>query len=320
MRDTYTGLKSQFLRNINLVGSTDSNLLADFQANLGRRYQLILSELKNYKNQTQFTASTVANQQFYAWPPSTVDIESVVITVGSVNYPMQIINSQYNWDQLNAILIQASAMPQFVFPRKDDFGVWPIPQAVYTITFNAHARDRNLLVEDYVGGTVQVTSGSNSIVGTNTTWTAGMVGRWFEVTDTTVNGHGYFYRITAVGSTTTATLNTSFYGDSKSGLTYLIGESPEIPEEGGIVLVDGVTADYYSGMKVDPDKSAFFTNKFLTGEGSKGLPEDMTAQSTIKGGLYGLINRYKNRTTKTIIRRKPKLNPLQYKVWSTNLS
>jgi hypothetical protein len=320
VRDTYTSLKNQFLRNINLIGSTDANLLSDFQSNLGRRYQLILSELKNYKNQTQFTASTVANQQFYAWPPSTVDIESVVITVGSVNYPMQIINSQYNWDQLNAILIQASAMPQFVFPRKDDFGVWPIPQAVYTITFNAHARDRNLLVEDYTAGTVQVTSGSNSIVGTSTTWTAGMVGRWFEVTDTTVNGHGYFYRITAVGSATTATINTAFYGDSNSGLTYLIGESPEIPEEGGIVLVDGVTADYYSGMKVDPEKAQFFSNKFQTGDGSKMVPMDIAQRSTIRGGLIGLVNRYANRTTKTIIRRRPKLSPLSQKIFATTLS
>lgn len=294
--------------------------MADFQANLGRRYQLVKSELKNYRNQDQFTASTVASQQFYSWPPGMGEIDSVVITVGSVNYPMQIISAQRNWDQLNAILIQASAMPQFVFPRKDDFGVWPIPQAVYTITFNQYSRDRNLLVDDYTTGTVQVTSGSASIVGSNTVWTAGMVGRWFSVTDTSVNGHGYMYRVTAVGSGTTATLNTSFYGDSNSALTYLIGESPEIPEEGGVVLVDGVTADYYSGMRVDPDKATWFTNKFLTGQGNVPLPIDASAQSMIKGGLYGLVNRYKNRTTKTIIRRRPRLNPLQFKVWSTNLS
>ena len=301
-----------------MVGSTDTNLTADFQSNLGQRYQLILAELKDYKNQSQFTAVTTANQQFYAWPPATVDIESVVVTVGSVNYPVVIINSQYNWDQLNAILIQASAMPQFVFPRKDDFGLWPIPQQAWTITFNQHSRDRNLMVADYSSGTVTVTSGSNVITGSGTTWTSGMVGRWFTVTDTSVNGHGYWYRVASVASTTSLAVNTAYYGDTNSGETYRIGECPEIPEEGHIILADGVTADYYSGVRKDVENANWFNNKFWTGDGSNTSREK--GNNEIKAGLLGMINRYMNRTTKAVIKRKPKLNPLQYKVWATTLS
>lgn len=301
-----------------MVGSVDTNILADFQSNLGQRYQLVLSELKNYRNQVQYTASTVANQQFYSWPPGFIDIESVIVTVGSVNFPLKIIDSQYNWDQLNAILIQGSALPQFVFPLKDQFGIWPTPQAVYTITFNQHSRDRNLLVDDYTSGSVTVASGSNAIVGNGTTWTSGMVGRWFEVTDTSVNGHGFFYRITAVGSGTTATINTPFFGDSNSGLAYLIGECPEIPEEGHIILPDGVTADFYAGTRKDTTSAAWFNNKFWTGDGNN--PNRDYGDSNIKSGLIGLVNRYADRDSSRIINRRPRLNPLQYKVWGTSLS
>ena len=315
---TYSDLKSQFLRNINLVGSTDANILADFNANLGSRYQLIFAKLQNYKTQQQFTASTVANQQYYGLPPQTVNIDSVVITVGAVNYPMQIINSQYNWDQLNAILIQASARPQFIFPRKDDFGVWPIPQAVYTITFNQWSKDRNMLVDDYNTGTVQVVSGSTSVVGTNTVWTAGMVGRWLQITDTSVNGEGYFYRISAVGSPTTLTLSNSFFGDSNTGLIYRIGEVPEIPEEGHTILCDGVTADYYSGMRKDIASATWFNNKFYTGDGNNNSRNPM--ENTINGGLIGMSKTWQNRSRKTVIKRKPHLNPLSQKSWATSLS
>lgn len=315
---TYTDIKNQFYRNINLVGSNDANILADFQSNLGSRYQLIFAKLQNYKTQQQFTATTIANQQFYSLPPQTVNIDSVIITVGAVNYPLQIINSQKNWDQLNAILIQASALPQFIFPRKDDFGVWPIPQDAYVLTFNQWSKDRNMLVEDYDIGTVQVTQNSITLLGTNTVWTAGMVGRWVTITDTSVNGEGYWYRITAVSDVDSLSMNAPWFGDNNSALTYRIGEVPEIPEEGHTILCDGVTSDYYSGMRKDLAAATWFNNKFYTGDGNNNSRNPM--DNTINGGLIGMAKTWQNRSRKTVINRRPKLNPLQYKVWATSLS
>src|SRR3990167_1551285 len=144
MRLTYTDCQNQFLRNCGKEGSTDTTLIADFDLNLGQRYQMILARLRDYMTEKTVQSSTVASQQYYHYPVGVRRIESVVITIGDIKYPCAVINSQYQWDWLNSLVIQPSAIPQFIFPRRDDFGIYPIPSAAYTITFNYHYRDRNL--------------------------------------------------------------------------------------------------------------------------------------------------------------------------------
>lgn len=323
MKLTYTDILSQFTRNIGKSGLDTSStegavILSDFQFHLGQRYQLILSKLADYMTQGAKTASTVANQQYYAYPPGVVSIEDVVVTIGSVNYPLEVVNSQRQWDVLNAIPIQATVIPQFVFPRRDDFGIWPIPQGVYTITFNYHLRDRNLLVVDYTDGTVALTNGSATVTGTDTVFTAGMVGRWFTVTDTTSADYGYWYRVGTFTSTTSIALDQVWQGTAASGLTFRIGQCPEIPDEGHMILVDGVTADFYAGYKDDVDQATWFNNKFWTGDGQNSNRRE--GDGTIRAGLLGLINQYSDRNESRLIKRYPRMNPLGQRVWGYSIT
>lgn len=318
MRLTYTNIQQQFLRNIGEDGSTDVTILADLALNLGQRYQLILGNIVDYMSQIPKTASTVANQQYYHYPTGIVDIASATINLGSYTAPLDVISSQHNWDVLNSIQIQAAAIPQFIFPRRDDFGIWPTPQAAYAITFNYHLRDRNLGIADYTTGTVTLTNNSQTVTGVGTTWTTAMVGRWFVTEDPTVPGQGYWYRISGYNSATSITLETSYEGIGATGATYRIGQTPEIPEEGHISLVDGVTADYYAGLRADVEKGTWFNNKFWTGDGNNSTRD--IGNSKIHAGLIGLINNYTDRNKTKIVNRRPKLNPLTYKVWGVTLS
>ncbi len=318
MRLTYTDVNNQFLRNINQVSSTDTNLTNSFQMFLGQRYQLILAKLQNYRTQTSTTFSTVASTQYYAYPAGEVTIDGMFITIGSVNYPLQIIDSIFNWENLNAIQIQASAIPQFYFPRRDDFGIWPTPQAVYTGTLYYHYRDRNLLVADYSTGTVTMTNGSATVLGSGTTFTAAMVGRWITITDTTVAGQGYWYRISGFTDTTHITINTTWPNATTSSVAYRIGETPEIPEEGHRLLVDGVTADYYTFVRKDLTSAAPYENIFWTGDA--GNPSRKEGDTNVAGGVIGLVNRYSDRDDTRLVKRRPRLSPLQYKTWATSLS
>lgn len=317
---TYTDLYNLFLQNINAVGNTDTNILNAFNSYLGLRYQLILAKLRNYKTTAEYTFSTTASTQYYPYPVNEITIEGMYITVGSVNFPLRIINSRMDWEQLNAILIQASALPQFYFPRANDFGIWPIPQAVYSGNISYHYRDRNLSIADYLTGTVTLTLNSSVVTGVGTTFTPAMVGRWLSVTDPTAPGQGTWYQISSYTNATTlglfrpwvnATVTTSSGG-------YRIGEVPLIPDELHVTLVDGVTADFYAGMRKDLKSAQMYENRFWTGD--VGNPLRKEGDSTIAGGLIGGVNRYADRDDTRIIKRKPKLNPLQYKVWATTLS
>lgn len=256
--------------------------------------------------------------QYIPFPPGEITVEGMYITIGSVNYPLRIINSLMDWEQLNAILIQASALPQFYFPRRDDFGIWPIPQSSYTGKITYRYRDRNLSVADYTTGTVTVTQYGTTITGSSTTFTPAMVGRWFMVTSTTAAGQGVPYRITAYTDSTHLTIAPAWNTTTASGLAFRIGEAPAIPEELHVALSDGATADFYAGMRKDLTTAALFENRFWTGDANN--PSRKEGDSTIAGGIIGGVNRYASRDNTRVIKRKPRLNPLQTKIFATTLS
>lgn len=326
MRLSYTDLKNQFLRNINMVDTTNTSILSDFNANLNNRYQMVLARLKNYQVQTNASMSTVAAQQYYDYPVSLTNIDDVVVTVGSVNYPLTVINSQHNWDLLNAIQISSASVPQFIFPRSPylgyarggGFGIWPIPQDTNTITFYYHYRDRGLSVDDYTDGTIAFTSGSGVITGTSTTFTPAMVGRSFQITTTSNVGYGYWYLVSAYSSATSITVVPVISTATSSGLAYRIAQTPLLPEEGHIVLADGVTADFYAGMRKDIETATWFNNKFWTGDGNN--PDRDAGKGRIYGGLLGLVEAYNERNDERLINRKPQTNPLVYQAFATSLS
>lgn len=298
---------------------SDSNLDAEFNYQLGVYYQLALAKLKNYKTYISSSFATVANTQYYANPPGYVTSDGIVITVGSVNYPLKLISSESIWEQLNSVLLQASAVPQFYYPRRDDFGIWPIPQAVYTGNIYYHYRDRNLSIVDYQAGSVTVTNGSTAVVGVGTSFTSAMVGRWFTIDDATVPGQGYFYRVTAVADTTHLTLFQKFVGTTTSGISsFRIGQSPEIPEDLHMYLVDGVTGGYYKDIRKDPTNAQMFLNSFWTGDMNN--PKRDEGDSNIAGGLIGGMNAYSDREDERVINRNPGLNPLQYKAFASRLA
>ncbi len=320
MRITYSNLLNQYIRNIGIRTSDPnySGVIDDFNLNLGARYQMILAKMSNYRTQKQLTSNTAINQQYYSFPVGMVNFETIIVTVGSISYPMTVINNQFTWDSLNSIPFQPTTFPRFIFPRLDDFGIWPIPQGVYPITFNYHFRDRNLSVPDYSTGTIAVTSGSANIVGTTTTFTPAMSGRWFTITDPTEPGQGYYYRLLTYTDATHFSLYAPYQGTTGSGFTYNIGETPELPEEMHIALAHGVTADYYSNIKNDEVSAARWENRFWTGDPSN--PTRKFGDSNVIGGLIGAMAKYEDRNESRLIDRKPQLGPLTEKAFAIHLS
>lgn len=322
MRLTYDLMLAQYLRNIGKAPTTlDANIIADFQSNLGQRYQLVLAKMADYVTQQDKTTTTVANQQYYHYPPGIVSIDAVSVTIGSISYPLEPIYGQHAWDWINSIQIQPTVIPKFIFARRDDFGIYPTPQADdYVINFKAFMRYINMTVADYVLGTITVTEGSQTITGAGgATFTPAMVGRWFTVTDVTSPGQGYWYRVSEFVDASTLVIETDFQGPDGSGLTYRIGQSPEIPEEGHIILVDGVTSDFYSGLQDNQDTAQAFENKFWTGDrfnNSRAVGDN----DKVAGGLIALMNRYQTRAKKRLIHKDPQTNLFQNFLWGQTIT
>lgn len=318
---TYTNLKEAHFRNIGKAGQyADTTLLADFQYNLGQRYQLIWGKLSSYISQDSPStpAATVAGTQYYTYPVGTVGIDSMYITVGSQKYTLTPIYDQQMWNYWNSLPIQPTTFPQFFFPRKDDFGIWPIPQDAYTFGFQRFFRDRNLLVDDYTDGSVAIVSGSSTVTGTLTTFTQAMVGRWFTITDTSVPGQGFEYKITGFTSTTVITISPAWVPATLSGKSFRIGEAPEIPAEAHSLLSAGTAADFYAGLRSDPVKATWWNNVFWTGDGGNNV-RDITSKN-VSGGLIALIKDYKDRDRDNIVERRPQIQGPYASIFSQTIS
>lgn len=264
------------------------------------------------------TITTAITSQFYPMPLGEVTIEGMYVTVGSVNYPCEIISSRLRWEQLNAILIQPTTYPRYFFPLRDSFGLWPIPQTTYQGNISYRYRDRNLLVEDVTGGTITVTEGSTKLTGNGSVFTAAMVGSWFTVTDTTVPGQGYWYRIVGYTDANTLTLNDTWRNTTVTTTGYLIGETPEIPEDLHGALAWGTASDFYSGMRKDPVNGQLFDNLYWTG--NPGNANRKQGDSNVTGGILGGMNSYSDRDNRHIIKKNTDVDPLTAIIWGQALS
>lgn len=318
MRLTYSDILNQHFRNIGKAGNTtDPVLLADFKYSLGQRYQMAYGTLASYITEDSQSFTTTDGTQYYKYPPATVAIDSLTITIGSLTYTLYPIYDAATWNWYNALQIQPTSIPQFYFPRQYDFGIWPIPTDTYTGAFQRYYRDRNLLVSDYEAGTVTCTLNSTTLTGSSTTFIPGMVGRWFTVTNTATPGEGLWYRIAAYVGATELTLSTPWISTTATGQTYRIGETPELPEEGHAILAAGTAADYYGGLRKDPDNAAKYDNMYWTGNYFNTSRE--MDDKNISGGLIGIHRKYADRDRSNIIMRRPPIYPPAYKIFASSI-
>jgi hypothetical protein len=313
LRLTYSDLRTDWLDNIGQSGNSDASLIAFFDRKLMIRYELIMAELTGFKTTVPKTDVTVASQQAYNTPVGTVTIVSATVDTGSLVIPLDVVDSQREWDFYNQLDGFTSGFPLKIFPKRDTYELWPVPAtAGYTITLNTPIRARALSTVDYTTGTVTATNGSTVLTGSGTTFTSSMVGRWFRAT-----ADGEWYRIATFTSTTVLGLHKKFEGTTASSLAYRIGESPEIPEEGHILLSDGPTADYIAGPRGDKESGTWWENKFWTGNGKKSTRDG----EDIWAGLIGLKKRYSQRSESAIIRHNREGGTEgNLKLWGTVLS
>lgn len=192
---------------------------------------------------TEKTFSTVADQQYYQMPEDCIRPKSVSIAVGTVTYPLVEVADELQWRRLNQRTTSADRPVYFYVKGEDQFGIWPTPAAVNTGTLAYEPRIRDLSQADYATGTVAVANNSAAVVGSGTTFTATMVGRSLKLNDP--SGDGMWYKIASFTDTTHITLENTYAGLTASGVSYVIGEMPDIPEEYHESLIDYALYRYY---------------------------------------------------------------------------
>lgn len=288
-----------------------------FKRQINSRYEQVISYLPSFVSEATRTFATVTDQQYYAYPPMVRQIKEIYITIANVDYHLTPIHSYKEWTDLNAIDIQSGAIPRFYFKRARDFGIWPIPQAAYTGTIVNAFRASGLTADDYTTGTVTVTENDATIVGSGTTFTGGnaKADYYFSLADTNGFSRGSWYRIGSITDATNLELESVFEEVSEAGVSYIIGQSPELPDEMHELLSWGALADYFAGFRQSQSKAQGWSNMFWTGDWNNNSRDE----ERVMGGLIGLSKRYKDRNEDPIVYRKTK-SRMNDKLFATTIS
>lgn len=264
--------------------TTSRNLIGNLTADAGSTNLAIMDTLHNeairevitqkpwgFRQKTK-TISTVASQQLYDLPADCGKVVNVTVTIGTTKYTPKRIKSRDDWDRLTQSTSTTSDTPEYYFVFGKELGFYPTPSTATSnaITYTYERIHKDLLIADYTTGTVSaVTSGSSTVTGSGTTWTAQMAGRYIRIdqSNTANTGDSMWYEIESVASTTSLTLVSPYNGSSiaAGSATYTIGQSSMIPEDYQMVPIYRACEIYFTTIQPEQDRAAKFKELYIEG-------------------------------------------------------
>ena len=168
----------------------------------------------------------------YYLPENFKSLTEFYTTIGTVQYPAELIQDIELWRQISSSTTgSTSSYPQFVFIKNDRIEVYPLPAAAdtNTSTIRYQAIEKDLTQADYSTGTIlTLANGASAVTGTDSVWTAGMIGRYFKIDD-----DGQWYKIAGRTAATAITLEREYQGTSIAAgtSTYTIGQIATLPQD-----------------------------------------------------------------------------------------
>lgn len=207
------------------------------------------------------TMETVASQEAYYIPNGFRKLIDIYVRVLSGDplkdtiYMPEMVFDPTRWKTILAYRLGTSDVPYFVYVENQRYFIQPIPASDdNVITLRGRLQTSDLTIADYTTGSiVSVAQDGTAVVGSGTVWTADMVGRYIQITQTTAanGGDGFWYQIGAWTDATHITLLKPYEGTSISGGTaaYTIGQCPVIPEAYDVGIVYRATALYWDNQK-----------------------------------------------------------------------
>lgn len=242
---------------------SSSETLTKFKLLMNMGYKEILANFRRNQTLQHMTRTVEADRRSYILPPDFLMPKKIKAQDGDTWYPVTIIESEEMWDEITS-QDRTMSRPTSAFFRFR-FGVGgaevlldPIPSNSDTIiNITYEATDKDLSILKYNTGTIAATLDSAGIVGTGTTFTSAMVGRYLQVND--ADGDGMWYRIASFTDATHITLENYYAGATITGKNYSIAEAFGLPEEMQVLPAYYAMWNYWSKQGNDKETKKYFT-------------------------------------------------------------
>ncbi len=257
---TYTTFRTNTASFCN-VNTSDTTAMAVITTNINDSIRTICNLQGGKLRFLESTSNmyTVADQQTYQIPNKYRKLIDMYIYdgVGSSSdtiYAPRMIFDPTLWKNVLQSHLGTQQVPYFTYVENRTFKIQPIPSTTGNLmVLRGRLNTRDLSIADYTTGTiVSIANGGTAIVGSGTTWTADMVGRYIQITNTTAanGGDGFWYEIGSYTSATSIGLVKPYEGTSISAgsATYTIGQCSVIPEAYDVAVVYRSTALYWQNQ------------------------------------------------------------------------
>jgi len=200
--------------------------------------------------------TTVANQETYQIPNGFRKLIDMYIYNGTgvatdTIYAPKMVFDPTIWKRILQSHLGSQQVPYFTYVENTTYKIQPIPSVTGNlIVLRGRLQTRDLSIADYTTGTiVSIANGATAVVGSGTTWTADMVGRYIKIANTTAanGGDGFWYEIGSYTSATSMGLKKPYEGTSivAGSASYTIGQTAVIPEAYDIAVVYRSAALYW---------------------------------------------------------------------------
>jgi len=186
--------------------------------------------------------ATVADQEAYQIPNGFRKLIDMYIyseataSATAVIYTPEMIFDPTRYKRVLQAKFGSQDVPLFTYVENRRFFIQPVPATTGNlIRSRGRLQTRDLSIADYTeGNIVSIANGATAVVGSGTTFTADMVGRYIQFTPTTaaLGGDGFWYEIGTYTSATSIGLTKPYEGTSiaAGAAAYTIGQVSVIPE------------------------------------------------------------------------------------------
>lgn len=208
---------------------TDAEQILSLKRWYNQACSKIKKKLMRRVNAETIYAALVAEQQAYQLPEYAGRVYNVRYNKPGSEQRLIEVASHDMWLDMNSNNSQHGVPTHYHLISEDEIELYPIPSEAIAdgLEVNVAFKHGRLTADDVTTGTATASNGSQTVTLSSSIVTPKMVGRWFTVND----GQEEWYRISEYVSSTSFKLENYFEGIGGAGLTYIIGEMVDIPEE-----------------------------------------------------------------------------------------
>lgn len=208
---------------------SDAEQVASLKRWYNQGCSVVKKKLMRRTNAETIFADLVDNQSEYQLPEYAGRVFNVQYNEPGSETPLIEVASDTAWDELKSNGGQTGTPTHYHLLSEDELELWPTPSQDVTdgLKVKLAFKHQRMTADDISTGTATATNGSQTVTISQSIVNTNWVGRMFTVDA----GHEEWYRISEYVSSTSFKLENYFEGDGGAGLSYIVGEVVDIPEE-----------------------------------------------------------------------------------------